>query len=164
MSTNLPPIVAEYARELGTGIDVAHEHFRLYYGSDEDLIRAAIYSSRRTRREMALLQDLTPAVAYDNEVLRALDDLRSPVRVGELTRVLSERWPAPAPHLTRSMWSGQRIARACKRLRDGGLLRAVPVQVGAGVTQIALAYSLTDGGAKRARELHPTDPRPTEWR
>jgi hypothetical protein len=171
MTDRLPAIVLEYARESELSVDVAREHFELYYDSDENLVRAAIENDRRRSRQYKLLRDLTPAVAYDNEVLRALRDLGSPALVGDLARVLTDRWPAnvdgpyrPGEYLTRQMWSGQRLARACQRLKDERLVNAEPVQVGAGPTQIALAYSLTENGADRARHLEATGPRPPEWR
>jgi hypothetical protein len=171
MSTRVPPIVLEYAREAQLSIEVAREHFELYYNGDENLVRAAIENGRRRTREYNLLRSLTPSVAYDNEVLRALGDVRRPALVADIARLLTDRWPAnvdgPYRHgryLTEKMWSGNRLARACHRLMDERLVRAEPVHVGGGDTQIALAYSLTDDGVDRVRHLNASDPRPQEWR
>lgn len=165
MSDRLPPIVREYASELQMSIEVAQEHYELYYDRDENRVRNAIENRRTGARETRLLDGLTPSVAYDNEVLRAVGEFASPVRVGDLSGVLMDRWPAQGRrYLTGKMWSGQRIAQACQRLAGDGFVRAEPVQIGAGATQVALAYSLTKKGGERAHRLGPNDPRPDEWR
>jgi hypothetical protein len=165
MSDRLPMIVHEYASDSQLSIEVAREHFELYFNSDENLVRQAIENHRRSVRDHRLLDHLTPSVTYDNEVLRAVGEFASPVRVGDLARVLADRWPARGAHyLTARMWSGNRIARSCQRLLDDDLVRADPVQLGAGATQIVLTYSLTDSGVDRASKVAETDPRPAEWR
>jgi hypothetical protein len=125
MSDRLPMIVHEYASESRLSIEVAREHFELYYSSDENLVCEAIENRRRSLRQQRLLRLLTPSVTYDNEVLRAVGEFATPVRVGDLARVLADRWPARGDHyLTAKMWSGNRIARACQRLLDERMSRS----------------------------------------
>jgi hypothetical protein len=86
-----PPIVVEYARENQMDLDVALEHFEVYYDSDEDRVRRAIDHQRRRRRDSDLLRGLTPSVAYDNEVLRALGRLGRRALVGDIASTFTRR-------------------------------------------------------------------------
>jgi hypothetical protein len=160
-----PDILFEYARDRHVSMEVAREHFEFYFQSDEQAVRNHLDHWRQVRRDHKLLDNVAPSPAYDGAVLRALHDLGRPVRVGELAELLKKRFPVVGDRTrVRSMWTGPRLARACQRLVDEHLATANPIQTGAGPTQVALAYALTDKGRDRAAELKPGDPRPAEWR